>query len=110
MAQRLAKQLGAFLRKQRGDLTYEQFSRKLGICSLPGSQLSTREWEVLRYTACGLRSKEIAARLKLSKNTVESYRCQLKKKLRFASIAELVRYAVREGIIEVGYGGHRSTS
>ncbi len=31
MAQRLAKQLGAFLRKKRGDLTYEQFSRKMGI-------------------------------------------------------------------------------
>jgi len=31
MAQRLAKQLGAFLRKKRSDLTYQQFSRKLGI-------------------------------------------------------------------------------
>ena len=31
MAQRLAKQLGAFLRKKRGDLTYQQFSRKMGI-------------------------------------------------------------------------------
>ena len=31
MAQRLAKQLGAFLRKRRGDLTYQQFSRKTGI-------------------------------------------------------------------------------
>ncbi len=31
MAQRLAKQLGAFLRKRRGELTYQQFSRKVGI-------------------------------------------------------------------------------
>jgi transcriptional regulator with XRE-family HTH domain len=31
MAQRLAKQLGAFLRKKRGNLTYQQFSRKVGI-------------------------------------------------------------------------------
>ena len=31
VAQRLAKQLGAFLRKKRGDLTYQQFSRKLGL-------------------------------------------------------------------------------
>ena len=31
MAQRLARQLGAFLRKRRGDLTYRQFSRKMGI-------------------------------------------------------------------------------
>jgi DNA-binding Xre family transcriptional regulator len=31
MAQRLARQLGAFLRKRRGDLTYQQFSRKMGI-------------------------------------------------------------------------------
>jgi len=31
MAQRLAKRLSAFLRKKRGDLTYQQFSRKTGI-------------------------------------------------------------------------------
>jgi DNA-binding Xre family transcriptional regulator len=31
MADRLAKQLAAFLRKKRGDLTYKQFSRKMGI-------------------------------------------------------------------------------
>jgi transcriptional regulator with XRE-family HTH domain len=31
VAQRLAKKLGAFLRKKRGDLTYAQFSRKTGI-------------------------------------------------------------------------------
>jgi len=31
MARRLAKQLGMFLRKKRGDLTYHQFSRKMGI-------------------------------------------------------------------------------
>ncbi len=31
VAQRLAKQLGAFLRKQRGELTYQQFSRKVGL-------------------------------------------------------------------------------
>jgi len=31
VAQRLAKQLGTFLRKRRGSLTYQQFSRKLGI-------------------------------------------------------------------------------
>jgi len=30
MAQTLEKQLGMFLRKQRGDLTYEQFARKIG--------------------------------------------------------------------------------
>ena len=31
MAQRLAKQLGRFLRTKRGNLTYQQFSRKVGI-------------------------------------------------------------------------------
>ncbi len=31
MAKSLAKQLGAFLRKKRGDLTYQEFSRKTGI-------------------------------------------------------------------------------
>jgi transcriptional regulator with XRE-family HTH domain len=31
MADRLAKQLAVFLRKKRGELTYQQFSRKIGI-------------------------------------------------------------------------------
>lgn len=61
--------------------------------------LSTRELEVLRLTADGLRNKEIADRLKISPKSVETYRSRLLKKLGYSSTAELVRHAIREGLI-----------
>jgi DNA-binding NarL/FixJ family response regulator len=62
-------------------------------------QLSARELEVLRAIADGLRAKDIAARLQVGVKTVETYRRRLMKKLALDSTAELVRYALREGII-----------
>ncbi|MBI5385307.1 MAG: response regulator transcription factor [Verrucomicrobia bacterium] len=62
--------------------------------------LSAREREVLRLTADGLRTKEIAAQLGVSVKTVETYRARLMTKLGCGSTAELTRYAVREGIVK----------
>jgi DNA-binding Xre family transcriptional regulator len=50
MAKRLAKQLGAFLRKQRGDLTYMQFSRKVGISDSTLHRLELGEQNVTLKT------------------------------------------------------------
>ncbi len=50
MAQRLAKQLGAFLRKKRGDLTYQQFSRKMGISDSTLHRLEMGEQNVTLKT------------------------------------------------------------
>lgn len=62
-------------------------------------QLSEREREVLRLIAEGLRNKEIADRLRLSVKSVETYRRRLMHKLGYHSTAELVRYAIREGLL-----------
>lgn len=62
--------------------------------------LSERELEVLRYIAEGLRNKEIADELKISQKSVETYRSRLLKKLGYSSTAELVRHAIREGMIK----------
>ena len=61
-------------------------------------RLSAREQEVLRLIADGLRTKEIAARLNVGVKTIETYRRRLMKKLACGSVAELVRYALRNGI------------
>ncbi|MBI3954344.1 MAG: response regulator transcription factor [Chloroflexi bacterium] len=61
--------------------------------------LSARELEVLRFIAEGLTNKEIASRLVLSITTVETYRTRIMEKLGLHTVAELVRYAVRKGII-----------
>ncbi len=50
MAQRLAKQLGAFLRRRRGDLTYQQFSRKMGISDSTLHRLEMGEQNVTLKT------------------------------------------------------------
>jgi DNA-binding NarL/FixJ family response regulator len=60
--------------------------------------LSEREKQLLRLIAQGRRNKEIAAKLKLSPNSIETYRARLMKKVGYRNTAELVRYAIREGI------------
>ncbi|WP_263384705.1 response regulator [Granulicella arctica] len=62
--------------------------------------LTPREREVLRLLADGMTSKEVAAKLAISTRTVESHRVNINRKLGFASIADLVRYAIRNGIID----------
>jgi DNA-binding NarL/FixJ family response regulator len=65
------------------------------------SILSSREREVLQLVAEGENTKEIAFTLGLSKKTVETHRQQIMKKLNLFSIAELIRYAIREGLTSV---------
>jgi len=62
------------------------------------SVLSAREREVLQLLSEGLATKQIAARLGVSIKTVETHRKQIMDKLDIHSIAELTKYAVREGI------------
>jgi len=66
----------------------------------PFSLLSTREREVLRLIADGLSAKEIAAELGISTKTVEAHRTSLMRKLGARKATELVRYALRHGLIE----------
>jgi DNA-binding NarL/FixJ family response regulator len=63
------------------------------------AQLTERECEVMRLLADGMSSKEAATRLQISKRTVESHRINISRKLGFNSIAKLVHYAIRHGIV-----------
>ena len=67
----------------------------------PAGALTQREREVLRLLAEGLRSKEIAAQLKLSTKTVESYRGTLMDKLNIRSVAGLVKYALKHRLTDL---------
>ena len=62
--------------------------------------LSAREREVLHLIAEGLAAKEIAVQLGISTKTVEAHRTSLMRKLGVRKATELVRYAVRHGLIE----------
>ncbi|MGD8984166.1 MAG: response regulator transcription factor [Desulfobacteraceae bacterium] len=60
--------------------------------------LTNREREVLQLIAEGNSTKEIAAHLTVSVKTVETHRRQIMEKLGIFSIAELTKYAIREGL------------
>jgi two-component system, NarL family, response regulator NreC len=62
--------------------------------------LSDREREVLRLLALGHTNQEIAKELYISVRTAETHRAHIMQKLRLSSRAELVRYALAEGLLE----------
>jgi DNA-binding NarL/FixJ family response regulator len=78
----------------------EQLRGPKHAASDPVAQLSTREREVLRLIAEGLSAKEIARELSISSKTVEAHRTSLMRKLGARKATELVRFALRHGLIE----------
>lgn len=63
-------------------------------------KLSKREREVLRLAALGHSHKEIGQSLGVSVKTVETYRSRINEKMGFSSRAELVRFALRAGLMD----------
>ncbi len=63
--------------------------------------LSRREREVLKLVARGLANQDVADLLNISEKTVATHRANLMRKLDLHNMASLVRYAVRQGLIEV---------
>jgi len=68
--------------------------------SLPERPLSERERQVLQLVAEGKTTKEIASMLGVSVNTAETHRTNLMEKLDIHDTAGLVRYAMRNGVIQ----------
>jgi DNA-binding NarL/FixJ family response regulator len=64
----------------------------------PHANLSKREQEVLQLIAEGKSTKQIAAALYISAKTVETHRKQIMDKLGIHNVAELTKYAIREGV------------
>lgn len=66
----------------------------------PATPLSQRELTVLKLVARGFGSKEMAAELKLSIKTVQTYKARAKKKLRLQTRSDIVRYGAARGWID----------
>ncbi|MBI4277966.1 MAG: response regulator transcription factor [Armatimonadetes bacterium] len=62
-------------------------------------RLSDREREVLKLVASGYTAREIADQLHLSPKSVETYRARILEKLELNTRADLVRYALRRGLL-----------
>ncbi len=65
------------------------------------ASLTPREWEILRHLAEGHSTRDMARRLKLSPKTVANHITSLKDKLGIQEPAGLVRFALRQGLIEM---------
>jgi len=63
--------------------------------------LTDREREVLQMTAEGQSTKDMASRLEVSIKTIETHRRNIMEKLELHSVAELTKYAIREGLTSV---------
>lgn len=67
--------------------------------------LSKREGEVLKAVAYGFTNREIAERLGISVKSIETYRYRVAEKLNFNSRADLVRFALEAGLLQMGGQG-----
>jgi DNA-binding NarL/FixJ family response regulator len=67
---------------------------------LPHEILSDREYEVMRLLASGKTVSEIADSLHLGTTTISTYRARILEKLNLKNNAELMRYAVQQGVVE----------
>jgi len=67
----------------------------------PAKMLTGRERQVLKLIAEGRRNREIAELLKISVRTVENHRAKLMRKLNLNKTAELVKYAIQQGMTEI---------
>ena len=63
-------------------------------------QLTCRQWDVLQLLAEGNSSRQVGAALKISTSTAETHRANIMRKIGCQSTAELVRYAIRNHIVQ----------
>jgi len=80
-------------------LTEQLLDRMLDRADDPLSRLSVRERQVLKMLAEGQPVVRIAAKLSLSRKTVETYRERTMEKLKLANLPALVKFALKKGII-----------
>ena len=69
------------------------------VTELSMTAITQREREILVMLVEGKTTKDVAALLRISSKTVETHRMHVMKKLRLNNIADLTRYAIREGLL-----------
>ena len=82
-----------------GEMAEDLSQIYLGKRPIPQEPLTTREREVLKMVSEGKSNNEIGALLSISVRTVENHRANIMKKLKMKKTADLVRYALKEGLV-----------
>ena len=83
----------------------EEIAKKIAVSSIDGGQdpihdLSAREFEIFRLLAEGFEVDAIATTLNISSKTVSNYQTAIKQKLNVHTPVELIRYAIKAGVIK----------
>ena len=92
---------GTFFTPKVGRMVLDGYLRgPAGAQEPPPSVLSGREREFVQLLAEGKSNKEVATALRISVKTAETHRSNIMRKSGFGSLAELVRYAIRNRIID----------
>ncbi|HKS66681.1 MAG TPA: response regulator transcription factor [Candidatus Acidoferrales bacterium] len=92
-----------FFTPRATELILNNFNNKGTFGEVPdiiGERLTSREREIVQLLSEGKTSKEVASVLGISVKTAETHRANIMRKLEIHSVSELVRYAVRNQIIE----------
>jgi len=88
-----------YLSSRISELLIREFIQKIpDEISVTYEKLSSREREILQLIADGKNSKELAFTFEVSLKTIENQRHAIMKKLNLYSVAELTKYAIREGL------------
>ncbi|CAM8381256.1 CitB Response regulator containing a CheY-like receiver domain and an HTH DNA-binding domain [Candidatus Methylopumilus universalis] len=83
----------------------DEIAKKMAMQSISGAEdpideLSAREFEIFRLLAEGIEIDAIAATLNISSKTVSNYQTMIKQKLNINTAVELIRYAIKTGVIK----------
>jgi len=83
----------------------DEIAKKIAVSSIQGDQdpihdLSAREFEIFRLLAEGFEVDAIATTLNISSKTVSNYQTMIKQKLNINTPIELIRYAIKVGVIK----------
>jgi DNA-binding NarL/FixJ family response regulator len=92
-----------YFTREASEILLNGYSRQdvvLDFKAAPRNRLTARELEIVHLLAGGKSSKEVAEMLKISVKTAETHRANIMRKLELHSVSELVRYAIRNRIIE----------
>ena len=90
---------GQYLSPRITDVVVSDYVKRLSVApDSPIATLTSREREVLQLVAEGKPTKQIALALHVSTKTIEANRRQIMEKLDIHSVAELTKYAIREGL------------
>jgi DNA-binding NarL/FixJ family response regulator len=92
---------GTHITNQMAAELIETCQRSVPVDTESSGELTPRQRQVLEFAAKGLSAKEIAAELGISRRTAEYHKARIMDSLGLQNVAELVQYAIREGIISV---------